>query len=446
MNLVINTFTLLFITIIIGKKLAQIRVRGSSLGPAMILLTGILVSYLAGSYIHSLPETHGYYEEFVALMEASIVPNNILTLFHMLFISGTGLLASKQLLFVLKEYGAKFVAMSVLITTLGFMGTCAATAILEGHSAYEMSGVFTGALSSTPGLMAGLSTSETNAGREITEFDTLSPYKQRWIIRVVGEPTANGFSEVQKKKYIEKAIVGTGMGYTVTYPFGNLLVIVALNALPFLFNIDVRKEREICELQFRKMNGNSLKGRQFAEPCQDPKTFNMIAYFLVLLIGYVVGLVKIGSFSLSAIGGVLISSLVLGSIGRIRGICFDFDAVYLVNLRDIGMAGGMAAVGLRLGYPVSQSITGSQAMLPVYATVIGLIPIFVGFLIGRYCFKMNWMMLSGALCGGMTNTSGLGVVVDATNCEYPSISYAATYPFSIVMMVVYTILIQRLSF
>jgi putative transport protein len=55
-------------------------------------------------------------------------------------------------------------------------------------------------------------------------------------------------------------------------------------------------------------------------------------------------------------------------------------------------------------------------------------------------------MLSGAVCGGMTNTSGLGVAVDATKSEYPSIGYAATYPFAVVMMVVYTLFIQGLAF
>ena len=93
---------------------------------------------------------------------------------------------------------------------------------------------------------------------------------------------------------------------------------------------------------------------------------------------------------------------------------------------------GTLSLGLSR-YPVAQALTGTHAMLAVYAIVIGVAAMILGF-IGRYVLRMNWMMLSGAVCGVMTNTSL--AAVDATKSEYPSIGYAATYPFAAVMMVV----------
>ncbi len=443
MAIFINMFVLLFLTVVIGYKLASVRIRGSSLGAAMVLFTGILISFLVGTYINSLPDESTLKATGQALMDNSIVPSSVLSVFLVFFISGVGLVASKELLPVLKKYGLKFLAMAVIITTLGMAGTFAIGKISGDYDTFEMSGVFSGALSSTPGMTAGLLASTDKAKDNLENYDTLDKDTQEKMIRLIGEPGAEGFSEEQKKEYVDYASTATGIGYTITFPFGNLLVLVAINLIPLMFRINIRKEREEYELEMASSHKQDQSDEKDADT---PKTFSVTAYFLVLAVGYMLGLIKIGSFSLSATGGVLIASLVLGSLKKTKFFDFDFDPTVLKSIREIGMVGTLGATGLRLGYPVIKALTGTQAMLAVYSLIIGLSAIFIGFLIGRYIFKMNWMMLSGALCGGMTNTSGLGVAVDAAGCEYPSIGYAASYPFAVVMMVIYTVMIQGFSF
>lgn len=445
MSLIMNTFVLLFLTILIGKVLAGIRIRGVALGSAMVLFVGILVSYLAGLYAYSLPESHPLQKSAVSLMNNSIVPSQVMSVFLVFFISGVGLIASKELVPVLRKYGVKFLALSLIITTLGFLGTVAAGYLTRDYSTFEMAGVFTGALSSTPGMTAGLESSETKALAELENYEGLSQRKKDRIAQLVGgEPGENGFTEEQKAAYRDYAVTATGVGYTVTYPFGNLLVLLTINLIPLVFGIDIEEEKRKYEEEMRLMKGEPDKAE--SEGSDAPRSFSVLAYFFVLLVGYLIGLVKIGNFSLSATGGVLIASLVLGSMRRLSGLTFDFDTRVLKTIQEIGMVGTLGSIGLRLGYPVAQALTGTHAMLAVYAIVIGVAAMILGFLIGRYVLRMNWMMLSGAVCGGMTNTSGLGVAVDATKSEYPSIGYAATYPFAVVMMVVYTLFIQGLAF
>ncbi|MGO0807212.1 hypothetical protein ACTPEF_25175, partial [Clostridioides difficile] len=43
------------------------------------------------------------------------------------------------------------------------------------------------------------------------------------------------------------------------------------------------------------------------------------------------------------------------------------------------------------------------------AIAVGVTAMMIGFLVGKYVFKLNWILLSGAVCGGMTSTPGLGL-------------------------------------
>lgn len=438
--MLLNMFVPLFLTIILGQLLAKVRIRGSTLGSAMMLFVGIFISWLYGVYAYSLPEGHPDQQTAVSLMESSIVPNSVLNIFLMFFISGVGLIASKELIPVLKRYGLKFLALAILTTTIGMAGTFSIGILAGGFSAYEMAGVFSGALSSTPGMTAGLSSAESHAETELDSFDSLNENIKERIVAITGEPENGAFTEEQRSAYQKYTQTAVGIGYTITFPFGNLLVLICINLFPMLFRIDIKREREAYEKEM------DVSSKITSENKALPPSFSMAAFFLVLLAGYLLGSVKIGSFSLSATGGVLIASLVLGSIGSIPGFNFHFDSTVLRAFRDMGMSGVLSATGLRLGYNVVTAVTGSQAMLAVYSIIIGVVAMLCGFLIGKYLLKMNWMVLSGSICGAMTNTSGLGVAVDAAGCDYPSIGYAATYPFAVVMMVIYTMFIQRFPF
>ena len=104
----------------------------------------------------------------------------------------------------------------------------------------------------------------------------------------------------------------------------------------------------------------------------------------------------------------------------------------------------LAIVGLRYGFLVFDSITGSGAYLAVVSLVVSAVSLLVGFIVGRYVFKINWIMLSGAICGGMTSTPGLGAAVDAVGSDDPAAGYGATYPFALLAMVIFTIILHKL--
>ncbi|MCK5762889.1 MAG: hypothetical protein KAH05_02100, partial [Clostridiales bacterium] len=55
-----------------------------------------------------------------------------------------------------------------------------------------------------------------------------------------------------------------------------------------------------------------------------------------------------------------------------------------------------------------------------------------------------WIMLAGAICSGMTSTPGLGATVEAVGSDDPAAGYGATYPFALLGMVIFTIILHNL--
>ena len=140
----------------------------------------------------------------------------------------------------------------------------------------------------------------------------------------------------------------------------------------------------------------------------------------------------------------LIGALVLGWIGKIGPLNFRMDTKVLGIVREMGLAFFLAIVGLNYGFGTIDAITGSGITLAGVSLVVGFLSCIIGFLVGRYVFHLNWIMLSGAICGGMTSTPGLGAATEAVGSDDPGAGYGATYPFALLGMVIFTIILHKL--
>lgn len=152
----------------------------------------------------------------------------------------------------------------------------------------------------------------------------------------------------------------------------------------------------------------------------------------------------LGCFSLGNTGGVLITGLVLGYKGKIGTISFRMNPKYLTFIRKISLAFFLGIVGINYGYRALNALIGSGIILALSSILICILSIIAGFLVGRYIFKFNWIILIGAICGGMTSTPGLGAAVKAFDSDDPAAGYGATYPFALVGMIIFTILLHKI--
>ena len=71
----------------------------------------------------------------------------------------------------------------------------------------------------------------------------------------------------------------------------------------------------------------------------------------------------------------------------------------------------------------------------VYGALITLIPMIVGYILGRYVFRMSLFNNLGSITGGMTSTPALGALIATSGTEDVASAYAATYPFALFCVV-----------
>jgi putative transport protein len=120
------------------------------------------------------------------------------------------------------------------------------------------------------------------------------------------------------------------------------------------------------------------------------------------------------------------------------------DSEILGVIRKISLTFFLAIIGLRYGFDVFQAVASAGTILAGIGIIVGSMAILSGFLIGRYIFRINWIMLAGAICGGMTSTPGLGAAIEALDSNDPAAGYGATYPFALMGVVIFTIIMHLL--
>ncbi|NUU99559.1 membrane protein [Marinitoga sp. 1154] len=367
-----NTYILLFLTILSGIFIGKIRIKNFKLGSSGTLFSGLLIGWYTTSQFSNNPEIiNSMNKDFKQFFLFSLI----------LFISSVGLIASKDLKHIIKKYGFKFIIMAFVITLSGFLTTL----ILSSNNKYTFIGLFSGALTSSPGLATALE-------------------------------TAPNF---------EKDIIS---GYSFGYIPGVLAVIFSMYLLPYILKININDEKKklLGEINIKK---------------EDAKNFDFLSYSLVIIIGILFGNININlgviSFKLGMTGGILLSSLILGTIGKIWIFNFKMNKMILKNLQEFGLLMFLSSVGLRSGYKTLSNLNIETLYLMLFSFIIASIAIIVGVIVGKYILKINWIILSGAICGGMTSTPGLGAAIDANDSEEVAVGYGATYPFALICMVIF---------
>ena len=74
------------------------------------------------------------------------------------------------------------------------------------------------------------------------------------------------------------------------------------------------------------------------------------------------------------------------------------------------------------------------------------VPMILGFVLGKFVFKLSIFNNLGSITGGMTSTPALGALISTAGTDDVASAYAATYPFALVLIVVACKLIVGLPF
>lgn len=173
-------------------------------------------------------------------------------------------------------------------------------------------------------------------------------------------------------------------------------------------------------------------------PTNTPGTASsLLAIFLVMALGTMIGKIKINNISLG-ISGVMFAGLFAGHLG------YRLDVHVIEFLRDLGLILFVYAIGMQVGPSFFSSFKkdGIRYNLLAVGTVMGggLMTILL-----FYTTEIGMDNLVGMMSGAVTNTPGLGAakaalkeVAAADNAKVfndPANAYAISYPFGVIGLI-----------
>lgn len=384
--LTIHGVSFLMISVIaiaaLGYVLGRITIKGISLGTAGVFI----VALVYGCFFHeTLSEEINV--DFVS-SALKIVDN----LGLILFVTAVGFIAGPSFFGNFKKNFKSYVLLAIIIIFSGGLA-CAAcimigrnfTSLDSGEFTALMTGILSGALTSTPGFSAAK--------------DAASQY--------------------------ESAV---SVGYGIAYIFGVLGVVLFVQLVPKIMKADMSKERELLNdgSDTKKKSNKDLKLIEMDE-------FGIMPFALAAVIGIIVGSFKFGNFSLSTTGGCLFTSLIFGHFAHFGKVDVTPKDSTLKVFRELGLMLFLIGAGVAGGAKFAEYF---EVVYFLYGMVMTIVPMILGFLFAKYVLKLSLLNNLGSLTGGMTSTPALGTLISTAGTEKVAAAYASTYPVALISVVI----------
>ncbi len=369
-----TTVLMLSISIFAGLLLGKLKVKGISLGITWVLFVGIGLSACGIVCNHDMLHV---------VKEFGLI----------LFVTAVGLQVGPGFFASFKKGGLAMNLMAVVNVALG-VGITVLIAKLASQDLTDMAGVYTGAITNTPGLSAAQ--------------------------QAVGDLGLEGASE------------RLAAGYAVAYPLAVVGMIVTCLLIRPKDLASVPTTMESAPSAASAKSSSAKRGGVL-----------LIPIFVIIALGLVLGSIPIpvgmkAPVKLGLAGGPLVVALIAGWLGVKKGwYGTDFTEGQGVHmLREVGIALFLAGVGLGAGAQFVETVQ-VHYMWVVYGVIITMVPplLVAGF--GRWVLKMNWYTLAGFIGGAHTDPPTLAFAnnVAPEGCKLPNVGYATVYPLTMFLRI-----------
>ncbi len=374
-----TTVLMLAISIFLGLLLGKIKVKGITLGITWVLFVGIGLSAVGVACNHDMLHI---------IKEFGLI----------LFVTAVGLQVGPGFFRSFKKGGLAMNIMALVNVALG-VGITVIIAKMANQELTDMAGVYTGAITNTPGLSAAQ--------------------------QAVGDLGIEGASE------------RLAAGYAVAYPLAVVGMIVSCLLLRWFCRIDLKKEPT--------EEGQTSQTNQTSATNQTSKKGGilLIPIFIIIALGIVLGSIPIpvgmkAPVKLGLAGGPLVVALIAGWLGVKKGwYTTDFtDGQGVHMLREVGIALFLAGVGLGAGQAFVATVQ-THYMWVVYGVIITMVPPILVTLFGRLVLHLNYYTLMGFIGGSHTDPPTLAFAnnVAPEGCKLPNTGYATVYPLTMFLRI-----------
>lgn len=366
----------LSVSIFLGLLLGRIKIAKISLGITWVLFVGIILSALGVTLNNNMLHI---------IKEFGLI----------LFVTAVGLQVGPGFFKSFKKGGLAMNLMALVNVGLGVAVTVI-IAKLANESLADMTGVYTGAITNTPGLSA--------AQQAVTDLG------------------------------IEGAADRLAAGYAVTYPLAVVGMIMTCILLRPLCKIDVKKEPSDLGIEIEKKS---------ATPTSQRHKVNLIPLFIIIAVGIVIGSIPIpvgmdAPLKLGLAGGPLVAAIIGSWLGVRKGwLTTDFtDSHGVWMLREVGIALFLAGVGLGAGGVFVATVTEHYIWV-LYGVIITIVPPIIVATFGRLVLKMNYYTLMGFIGGSHTDPPTLAFAnnIAPDGCKLPNMGYATVYPLTMFLRI-----------
>ena len=398
-----DIYTLLFVVfgvLLVGYALGRITIKGVSLGDAGVFIIALLVGALCFSMtsdglVFSLSAKAYDYKSAMKLIEG---------LGLVLFVTSVGYIAGPKFFGNFKKNFKSYVLLGLIIILAGGLAAvgCIYAGELFGYGATikeqdgfvaMIVGLLSGSLTSTPAFSAAKAT-------VAAEYEGL-----------------------------------VSVGHGISYIFGVVGVVLFVQLIPKLSKANMEEERAKLVIKSEKEEKKATK-KLF-----EIDHMGVAGFALAAILGVIIGNIKIPlsssglsgtCFSLTATGGCLLMSLILGHFGKIGAVSIMPAQSTLKLFRELGLVLFLVGAGIPGG---AEFIANFDPMYFVYGVVMTVVPMILGFLFAKYVLKLSLLNNLGSLTGGMTSTPALGTLIGVAGTEDVAAAYAATYPIALIAVV-----------
>ncbi len=392
----------IFVIIVTGFAIGKINIKGVSLGHAGVFIMALLFGCLFYDVLDKqFTVTSG--EEVISYTKTALKIVESLGL--VLFVTSIGFIAGPKFFDNLKRNFKSYVLLGLIVNILGGLVAIACIFFSKWTGDVEDSKELTAMI---VGLLSGAltSTSAFAAAKDTVE----AAYEN---------------------------VVSVGHG--IAYIFGVLGVVLFVQIVPKLVHANMAEERE----KLVSVDAGSSK-KKYAGKLIEIDSSGLMFFSLAAVIGIFVGMIRIptstaglaGScFSLTTTGGCLLSAVLFGHFGRVGKINIMPKEGTIKLFRELGL----------ILFLIGAGISGGDGFLELfniqyffYGVVMTLVPMIGIFLFAKYVLKMSLLNNLGSVTGCMTSTPSLGALINSSGTEDVASAYAATYPVSLISIVLVT--------
>ena len=139
---------------------------------------------------------------------------------------------------------------------------------------------------------------------------------------------------------------------------------------------------------------------------------------------------------LGSAGGLLAVGVVVGYLRSLFPVFGRVPQAASWIFTELGLLLFMAAVGLRGGADLIETLLSSGPALVICGIIVTTAPLAVAYVVGRKMLRMNPLMLLGSITGAMTSGGALNVINAQSKSTIASSGYTGAYAFANVLLTI----------